>query len=494
MLCIYQSQSMAAPNLFHSLFFPLIFSLYYFPIASLSDPGLIGVNYGRVADNLPQPAQVVQLIKSQGLTWVKIYDTDPTVLSALSGSDISVTVALPNDLLPSAASSQSFTDTWVQSNIAAYTPATKIQAIAVGNEVFEDPNNPTQFLVPAMNNVYSSLVKFNLDKSIKVSSPVALTALAVSYPASSGSFRPELIEPVIKPMLNFLRRTGSYLMMNVYPFFAYMGNTAQISLDYALFRDKQGVVDSGNGLRYYNLFDVQIDAVFAAMNALQFEDVKLVITETGWPSIGDENEVGASAANAAAYNGNLVRRVLTGGGSPLRPNEPLNVFLFALFNEYQKPGPTSERNYGLFYPNEDKVYNIPFTLENLNSDKSTQVNETKTTVLPVNGTKTKLPDNSGNVSTAVAGRTWCVANGKVGEEKLQAALDYACSTGGVDCRSIQEGATCYDPNTLEAHASYAFNSYYQMNARGSGTCDFGGAAYVVTQPPNFGSCEFPTGN
>ncbi|GFZ21946.1 O-Glycosyl hydrolases family 17 protein [Actinidia rufa] len=151
-------------------------------------------------------------------------------------------------------------------------------------------------------------------------------------------------------MLNFLRRTGSYLMMNVYPFFAYMGNTAQISLDYALFRDKQGVVDSGNGLRYYNLFDVQIDAVFAAMNALQFEDVKLVITETGWPSVGDENEVGASAANAAAYNGNLVRRVLTGGGSPLRPNEPLNVFLFALFNEYQKPGPHVGEELWAFLP------------------------------------------------------------------------------------------------------------------------------------------------
>ncbi|PSS06115.1 Glucan endo-1,3-beta-glucosidase [Actinidia chinensis var. chinensis] len=336
-----------------------------------------------------------------------------------------------------------------------------------------------------MNNVYSSLVKFNLDISIKVSSPVPLSVLAVSYPSSAGSFRPELIEPVIKPMLNFLKRTGSYLMVNVYPFLAYEGNTGQISLDYALFRDKQGVVDSGNGLRYYSLFDVQIDAVFAAMNALHYDDVKIAITETGWPSIGDENEAGASVANAASYNGNLVRRVLSGGGSPLRPNEPLNVFLFALFNEYQKPGPTSERNYGLFYPNQDKVYSIPLTLEDLNNGKS----------MPVNGTKTKVPDDGGDLSTAAAaGQTWCVANGKVGAEKLQAALDYACNVGGIDCRPIQEGATCYNPATLEAHASYAFNSYYQMMARGSGTCNFGGAAYVVTQPPKFGNCEFPTRN
>ncbi|PSR85301.1 Glucan endo-1,3-beta-glucosidase [Actinidia chinensis var. chinensis] len=487
MLCFYQAQSMATPNFLRSLFLALIFSLYYFPIASLSDPGLIGINYGRIANDLPQPSQVVQLLKSQGVTRVKLYDTDQTALSAFSGSGISVTVALPNELLSSSAADQSFTDTWVKSNIVPYTPATQIEAIAVGNEVFVDPKNTTQFLVAAMKNVYSSLVKFNLDKTIKISSPIALSALAVSYPSSAGAFKPELIEPVIKPMLSFLKQTGSYLMVNAYPFFAYTGNTAEISLDYALFRDKQGVVDSGNGLRYYSLFDAQIDAVFAAMNALQYDDVKMVITETGWPSKGDENEAGSSAANAAAYNGNLVRRVLTGGGSPLRPNEPLNVFLFALFNENQKTGPTSERNYGLFYPNEEKVYNIPLTLEDLNTGEST----------PVNGTRMQVPApaNGGDFSpSATSGRTWCVANGKVAEEKLQEALDYACGEGGADCRPIQEGATCYDPNTLEAHASYAFNSYYQMKARGTGTCDFGGAAYVITQPPQFGSCEFPTGS
>jgi hypothetical protein len=77
-----------------------------------------------------------------------------------------------------------------------------------------------------------------------------------------------------------------------------------------------------------------------------------------------------------------------------------------------------------------------------------------------------------------------VANGNAGAEKLQAGLDYACGEGGADCRPIQTGSTCYNPNTVEAHASYAFNSYYQKKARGAGTCDFGGAAYVVTQQPS----------
>lgn len=442
----------------------------------IAEAGSIGINYGRIANNLPEPSKVVQLLKAQGLNRVKLYDTSSEVLTALANSDISVTVALPNELLSSTAADQSVADKWVEANISKFYPATKIEAIAVGNEVFADPNNTTKSLVPAMKNIHASLVKYKLDSAIKISSPVALSALQSSYPSSSGSFKAELVEPVIKPMLDLLRQTGSYFMVNVYPFFAYTANSDQISLDYTLFKQNPGVVDSGNGLRYNNLFDAQLDAVFAALSALKYDDVKIWVTETGWPSVGDTNEIGASQTNAASYNGNLVRRVLTGGGTPLRPKDPLNVFLFALFNENQKSGPTSERNYGLFYPSEQKVYDIPLTQAELGSSQST----------PVNGSKSQQAPATGDMSeTSVpSGQTWCVANGNVGEEKLQAALDYACGEGGADCRPIQPDATCYNPDTIVAHASYAFNSYYQKNARGAGSCNFGGAAYVVTQPPS----------
>ncbi|KDP39185.1 hypothetical protein JCGZ_00942 [Jatropha curcas] len=457
-------------------FFFLLLSFFVFADAT----GKIGVNYGRIANNLPTPEKVVELLKSQGINRAKLYDTDSTVLTALANSGISVVVALPNELLASTAADQSFADKWVQANISQYYPQTQIEAIAVGNEVFVDPNNTTKFLVPAMKNVYNSLVKFN-HSSIKISSPIALSALQSSYPSSAGSFKPDLV-PVMKPMLEFLRQSGSYLMINAYPFFAYSANSKEISLDYALFKENPGVVDSGSGLKYNSLLEAQLDAVFAAMSAIQYSDVKMVVTETGWPSMGDEDEIGAGEENAASYNGNLVKRVLTGNGTPLRPQDPLNVYLFALFNENQKPGPTSERNYGLFYPNEQKVYDIPLTQKELVNSQST----------PVSGNKSQVPV-TGEVSKTSVGQTWCVANGNSGKERLQAGLDYACGDGAADCRPIQEGATCYNPNTLEAHASYAFNSYYQKKARAAGTCSFGGAAYVVTQPPRYGNCEFPTG-
>ncbi|XP_077220982.1 glucan endo-1,3-beta-glucosidase 12-like [Tasmannia lanceolata] len=458
---------------------PSFFFLALFFLAS-AEAGSIGVNYGRVADNLPSAVKVVQLLKSQGVDRVKLYDSDPAVLHALSGTNIKVVVALPNEQLAAVAKRPSQAYTWVQKNIVAYYPSTQIYAIAVGNEVFVDPNNTTSFLIPAMINIQAALVNYKLDSAIKVSTPIALSCLQSSYPSSAGAFKSDLIEPVIKPMLQFLRQTGSFLMVNAYPFFAYEGNADVISLDYALFRTNPGVVDAGNNVRYFNLFDAQIDAVFAAMSALKYNDIKMVVSETGWPSKGDENETGASSSNAAAYNGNLVRHILSGTGTPLRPNADIDVYLFALFNENKKPGPSSERNYGLFYPNEEKVYDIPLTPEGLKRQPKPEERDAPAT-------------GGGSVSTSASGQTWCVANGRANEGKLQAALDYACGEGGADCRQIQPGATCYDPNTLEAHASFAFNSYYQKKGRRIGTCDFEGAAYVVSHTPKFGKCSLPTG-
>ncbi|CAN6553766.1 unnamed protein product [Malus baccata var. baccata] len=61
-------------------------------------------------------------------------------------------------------------------------------------------------------------------------------------------------------------------------------------------------------------------------------------------------------------------------------------------------------------------------------------------------------------------------------------MNYACGSGA-DCASIQPNGSCFMPNTLFAHASYAFNSYWQRTKVAGGTCSFGGTAMLVTVDP-----------
>ncbi|KAL6579156.1 hypothetical protein OROMI_009372 [Orobanche minor] len=66
---------------------------------------------------------------------------------------------------------------------------------------------------------------------------------------------------------------------------------------------------------------------------------------------------------------------------------------------------------------------------------------------------------------------------------LQTALDWACGPGRANCSEIQPGESCYLPNNVKDHASYAFHSYYQKEGRTPGSCDFKGATMITTTDP-----------
>lgn len=89
-----------------------------------------------------------------------------------------------------------------------------------------------------------------------------------------------------------------------------------------------------------------------------------------------------------------------------------------------------------------------------------------------------------------AGQTlWCVAKPTVPDPIIQEAMDYACGSGA-ECDSILPSGACYHPNTVLAHASFAFNSYWQQNKATGGTCDFGGTATIITRDPSYEKCKF----
>ncbi|KAJ1407265.1 X8 domain [Sesbania bispinosa] len=94
------------------------------------------------------------------------------------------------------------------------------------------------------------------------------------------------------------------------------------------------------------------------------------------------------------------------------------------------------------------------------------------------------------IGSTNVGATWCVARSGASYQALLANLNYACGHGA-DCRPIQPGGICYNPNTIQNHASYAFDSYYQRQNKAPSACNFGGTATIAVTDPSFGRCVYP---
>ncbi|XP_068325309.1 glucan endo-1,3-beta-glucosidase 11-like [Pyrus communis] len=336
----------------------LAFTLCFSDIGFLQGATSLGINYGQLGDNLLPPEKVLDLLSSLKITKARIYDTNPQVLRAFANSGVELMVTIENAMLGQLMNPQAAFQ-WVSSHIKPYFPATNITSIAVGNEVFTDDDTTVLLsnLVPAMISIQTALAQLGLDSYIKISTPCSLAVLKESYPPSAGSFKPEVAQ-VMTQLLQFLQSTKAPFWINAYPYFAYKGDPNRVSLDYVLFNANQGMVDPFTKLHYDNMLYAQVDAAIYAMARLGFNGIEVKVSETGWPSRGDSNEIGATLQNAATYNRNLLRRQLQNEGTPLRPKLRLEVYVFALFNEDMKPGPTSERNYGLFQPDGTMAYNV----------------------------------------------------------------------------------------------------------------------------------------
>ncbi|RLN23019.1 hypothetical protein C2845_PM07G34620 [Panicum miliaceum] len=238
-----------------------------------------------------------------------IFRPDQETLAALRGSGIGLILGVGGvAAVRGLANSRAAAIVWVHDNVRAYYPDVLIRYIAVGNEV--PAGDAGLVVLPAMRNVHAALVAAGLSSSIKVSTAVR---------------------------------------MDVF-------NPRDISLSYATFQPGTTTVrDAGNGLTYTNLFDAMVDAIYAALEKAGAPNVRVVVSETGWPSAGGFT---ANVENARRYNQAVVDHVRR--GTPKRPGV-LETYVFAMFNENRKPGddPT-EKHFGLFYPDMQPVYPITF--------------------------------------------------------------------------------------------------------------------------------------
>ena len=306
----------------------------------------IGVCYGQRGDSLPSKQEVVDLYKSNGIDKMRIYFPEPKTLEALRGSDIEVIMDVARESLQFMTDQNASMD-WVNTNIVPYAQDVNFRYIAVGNEIHSN-DNESQYILPAMTNIHNAISSANLQGQIKVSTAIDTTLISYPYPPYGLFNSPKYIEPIV----DFLKSNGAPLLANIYPYLAYFEDPQDIPLEYALFTQRRK-----NSFGYQNLFDEMLDSAYAALEKAGASDVKIVVSESGWPS---EGGYGASTQNAATYYANLISHAKSGSGTPKRPGGPIETYLFAMFDENNKQGNKFERHFGLFTPDKSPKYQLSF--------------------------------------------------------------------------------------------------------------------------------------
>ena len=341
--------------------------------------------------------------------------------------------------------------------------------MAVGNEPFLETYNGSFIKVtfPALQNIQNALNDVGVSDRIKATVP--LNADVYNSPAShpvpsAGRFRSD-ISGLMTDIVKFLAKNNAPFTVNIYPFLSLYHND-NFPLDYAFF-DGGATPVNDNGVLYTNVFDANFDTLVSALGAAGVGGLPVVVGEVGWPTDGDKH---ATAAYAQKFYAGLLRKLGAKAGTPLRPNQYIEVYLFSLIDEDAKsvaPG-NFERHWGIGRYDGQPKY--PMDLSG---------------------------GQGGNAAALVAARgvqylprQWCVVNpnappadmGRLGD-----SVNYACSFA--DCTALGYGSSC---NGLDAagNASYAFNMYFQTQNQVEGSCDFQGLAAPTAQNPSMDTCNF----
>ncbi|KAJ7980571.1 Glucan endo-1,3-beta-glucosidase [Quillaja saponaria] len=260
----------------------------------------VGVNIGTDVSDMPSAVDVVSILKAHQITHVRLYDANAHMLQALANTSIDVIVGVTNEELLGIGQSPSAAAAWINKNVAAYLPSTNITAISVGSEVLSVIPNAAPVLIPAMNYIHRALVAADLNFQVKVSTPLSTDIILRPFPPSAATFYSSW-NSTIYQLLQFLKNTNSYYMLNAYPYYGYTKGDGIFPIEYALFRPLPSIkliVDPNTLFHYNSMFDAMVDAAYYSIEAFNFSGIPIVVTESGWPWLGGANEPDATVENA----------------------------------------------------------------------------------------------------------------------------------------------------------------------------------------------------
>ncbi|KAJ8440211.1 hypothetical protein Cgig2_023976 [Carnegiea gigantea] len=426
---------------------------------------VIGVNWGRNASHPLPPSKVVELLKANNVTRVRLYDADPSALEALSGSRIQAMVGIPNFMLRTFNSSFKAAQSWVHKNLTRYfssgSSKIRIQYVAVGDEPFLQSYDGqyTPFVVGAATNVQAALTKASIADQVKVVVPCSYDAfLSESGLPSKGHFRPDLNKTMTQ-LLTFLARHNSPFLASISPFHLLQQNR-NMSLSFSLFRETSHPRNDHHKL-YTNSFDLSYDTLLTALSSAGFGHMDIIIGQIGWPTDGAVN---ANSSMAATFMKGFLGHLRSKSGTPLRPRDPpKEAYILSLLDEDQRSiaDGSFERHWGIFTFDGQAKYQVD------------------------------LAEGSGHLMNAqnveYRSAKWCVVNNNKDLSNASANALKACSIA--DCSALSPGGSCYNL-TWPGNISYAFNSYYQQHDQSPDSCDFGGLGLVTTVDPSVDSCRF----
>ncbi|EXB94061.1 Glucan endo-1,3-beta-glucosidase 1 [Morus notabilis] len=332
-------------------------------------------------------------------------------------------------------------ESWLRTYVLAHYPATGIATIVVGNNLLCEKDqelNNLSMVLPSLKNIRHSLTRWGLEKDIKVSASISSSCLNPHSTYFNGDFAHKFT----KPVLEFLQTANSTYSVNPPPKFSPLPDeTMRLVSSHSECMKKLG---------------------FSELNK-----INVILTNPKESNYSSHNKL-MSRKLTSLNNPNLDDPL------PTRPNDPLpktadpplhsSVGFSVPSNAAKHPQPPQAQ---LTYPPK-KIAPVVYPASPPYSYALPPCN-------PSHAHPVSPPPNNGH---GIIHKLWCVAKPTVPADTLQAALDYACGDGGADCNEITPHGNCYTPDSVVAHASYAFNSYWQKNKRNGGTCSFGGTAML----------------
>nr|XP_016471952.1 PREDICTED: glucan endo-1,3-beta-glucosidase 12-like [Nicotiana tabacum] len=370
---------------------------------------------------------------------VGLSDSNLVQLQSFPNTGISIAVSLPIEDLKNVYTSVVEAEKWLRTNVLAQYPATNITTILVGHTLLcnEEQKNKVSLILPSVKNIYYSLTRWGLHTEIKVSTSFSSNCLD----QDSGFYNVQKADEYIKPLLHFFQQVNA-------PYVVSSTRDLDEKIETLVNNHLESIKKLGNfSQNKIFLISENLKQTRPLSRKLSVLDSKYTIPKRPTPLA--PNHDFSSPAFAA--------------------NSPLPPLIGTI-----SPPPLSLP----FAPEMPPVFNP---------------------ISPFNGPHLPpcIPSHGGGAHEAAPPTTgvhsnglWCVAKPSVPPETLQEALDYACGEGGADCEAISPTGNCYSPDTVVAHASYAFNSYWQRTKSNGGTCGFGGTAMLINSDPSYLHCRF----